>query len=137
MVTEDIAMKVVIPPAHRARWFRVPFSSLTHDPLPGMDVSIPPTPLPGTLPPGAARCYKPIFGPKWLPKPFCYLVLHYDPHFQAFHATSGPIFQDFRPFSATKTTHFARQGRRFRDFHNFEHLLSTSMKSRENQRIKK
>ena len=78
-----------------------------------MDLSIPPTPLPGTLPRRAASRYSLIFGPKCLPKPLRYLVLSYDATFQAFQATSRPIFENFRPFPATQTTLFTREGRRF------------------------
>ena len=84
-----------------------------------MDLSIPPTPLPGTLPRRIAGRNPPFFRPKCLPKPLRYLVLSYDATFQAFQATSEPIFEDFRPLPATKTTHFTRQGRRFLGFHYF------------------
>ena len=78
-----------------------------------MDLSIPPTPLPGTLPRGFANRNPPFFGPKRPPKPLRYLVLNYDATFQAFQAASRPIFQNFRPFPATQTTLFTREGRRF------------------------
>ena len=84
-----------------------------------MDLSIPPTPLPGTLPLGIASRNQPFFGPKCLPKPLRYLVLSYDATFHAFQTTSKPIFDDFRPLAAIKTTHFTRQGRRFLGCHYF------------------
>ena len=89
-----------IPTSPLAEWFRVPLPYLPTIPL-GMDLSIPPTPLPATLPRRAARWSPAIFRPNCLPKPLRYLVLSYDATFQAFQATSWPIFVICRPFPAT------------------------------------
>ena len=62
-----------------------------------MDLSIPPTPLPGSLPPGAPRGCRPIFRKIQISKP-----PPYEPLFQY------PIFIDFRPLFGPQIGAFQR-----------------------------
>ena len=72
----------------------------------GMDLSIPPTPLPGGLPPGSARGGRTIFRPKCLPKPLRNELLTSIATFLAFEAVSKPKFANFHPPRPSKSSIF-------------------------------
>ena len=60
-----------------------------------MDLSIPPTPLPGGLPSGSARGCRSIYRPKCLPKPLRNDLLTSIVSFLAFETVSAPKFANF------------------------------------------
>ena len=60
-----------------------------------MDLSIPPTPLPGGLPPGGPSGCHPIFRPKCLSKPLRNDLLTSIATFLAFESVAGPKFANF------------------------------------------
>ena len=62
-----------------------------------MDLSIPPTPLPGGLPPGGQGRNRPIFRAKCVPKPLRNNLLTSIVTFFPFETVSGPKFTNFGP----------------------------------------
>ena len=71
-----------------------------------MDLSIPPTSLPGGLPRGGQGRNRTIFRPKCLPKPLRNDLLTSIATFVAFEAVSGPKFANFWPPATLKIKHF-------------------------------